>query len=123
MKTILNVLSIGSQDSCNTVRDVLLQRRSCRLSVVTSLWDMYAIPQQNHLDIAILHHTLSRLDIQNASEYIRRRWPRAKILVISSEMNVPDDPLYDERALPGQSPRTLLAMIEQLERIIDWKLD
>jgi DNA-binding NtrC family response regulator len=114
MTTTLHVLSIGSQDSCNTVRDVLLQRHNCRLSVVTSLWDMYAIPQQNHLDIAILHHTLSRLQIRDASEYIRRRWPRAKILVISAEMDVPDDPLYDEWAPPGQSSGTLLAMIEQL---------
>jgi len=114
MKTILNVLSIGSLDSCNMVRDVLLQRNNCRLSVVTSLWDMYAIPKQNNLDIAILHHTLSQLEVRNASEYIRRRWPAAKILIISAAMNVPDDPLYDEWAHPDQSPGMLLATIEQL---------
>jgi hypothetical protein len=114
MKTTLDVLSIGSQDSCNTVRDVLLQRHNCRLSVVTSLWNMYAIPERNNFDIAILHHTLSRLEVRNASEHIRRRWPGAKILVISAEMDAPDDPLYDERLPPGQSPGTLLATIEQL---------
>jgi hypothetical protein len=75
---------------------------------------MYAIPQQNDFDIAILHHTLSRLEVRNTSEYIRRRWPHAKILVISAEMDFLDDPLYDEWVPPGQSPGALLAMIEQL---------
>ena len=114
MATTLHVLSIGSQDSCNAVRDALLQRHNCRLSAVTSLRDMYAIPERINCDIAILHHTLSRLETRNASEYIRRRWPGAKILVISAEIDVLDDPLYDEWAPPDQSPETLLATIEQL---------
>jgi hypothetical protein len=75
---------------------------------------MYAIPERNNCDIAILHHTLTRLETQTSSEYIRRRWPGAKILVISAEIDILDDPLYDEWAPPNQSPEMLLATIEQL---------
>jgi hypothetical protein len=114
MKAILHVLSIGAEDSCNTVRDALLQRRSCRLSVVTSLWDLYAIQQQNSFDIATLHQTLSPREVRDASEYIRRRWPRAKILVICAETEFLDDPLYDEWVPPGLSPGILLETIEEL---------
>jgi hypothetical protein len=114
MKAILHVLSIGSEDSCSSVRGALLQRHNCRLSIVTSLWDTYAIPQEDRLDIAILQHTLSRLEVRNASEYIRRRWPGAKILVIRPETGDLDDPLYDEWVPPDLSATVLLAVIEQL---------
>jgi len=114
MKAILHVLSIGAEDSCNTVRDALLQRRNCGLCVVTSLWDLYAIHQQNSFDIATLHQTLSRREVRDASEYIRRRWPRTKILVICAETEFLDDPLYDEWVPPGLSQGILLEMIEQL---------
>jgi hypothetical protein len=115
MKSVLNVLSIGSADSCNTVCDALLQWPHCRLSVVTSVWELCAIPQQQEsFDIAILHHTLSQREVRDASEYIRRRWPRAKILVICVDAEVLEDPLYDEWVPPGLTSGILLAMIEQL---------
>jgi hypothetical protein len=115
MKAVLNVLSLGSADSNDMVRDALLQRHKCRLFVVTSVWELCAIPQhQDSFDIAILHHTLSRREVRDASEYIRRRWPRAKILVICADAEVLEDPLYDEWAPPGLTSGILLARIKQL---------
>jgi hypothetical protein len=114
MEFTLHVISVGSSDECNTVRDALLQRHHSRLSVVSTPLDLGAIPKLESFDIAILHHTLSRRGARNASEYIRHRWPRAKILVISNEEEILDDPLYDERVLPGLSPESLLAVIAQL---------
>jgi hypothetical protein len=77
--------------------------------------DLCAIPQQQEsFDIAILHDTLTQCEVRKASEYTRRRWPRAKILVISVEAEILDDPLYDEWMAPGLSPEFLLAMIAQL---------
>jgi hypothetical protein len=88
--------------------------RHCRLSVATSVWELCAIPQEESFEIAILHHSLSRSDLHDASAYVRRRWPHAKILVISAETEALDDPLYDERMLPGLSQSVLLAIIDQL---------
>lgn len=113
MKAILHVLSLGSVDSYDTVREALLQQH-CLLSVVTSLWDMYTIAQQNSFDVVILQHTLARLEVRNASEYIRKRWPRAKILVIRADTEVLNDPLYDKWAPPGLPTEVLLTIIEQL---------
>jgi hypothetical protein len=114
MKSNLHVISVGSADECNTVRDALLQRHHSRLSVVATPLDLGAIPKQESFDIAILHHTLSRRGARNASKYIRHRWPRAKILVISTEEEILADPLYDERVLPGLPPEGLLTVIAQL---------
>jgi hypothetical protein len=115
MKAILHVLSIGSADLSNTVHDALLQKHHCRLSVVTSIWELCAIPQQQEsFDIAILHQTLSQREVRDASEYIRRRWPRARILVICAETEFLDDPLYDEWVPPGLSQGILFETIEEL---------
>ncbi len=115
MKAVLNVLSIGSADSSNTVRDALLQKHHYRLCAVTSIWELCAIPQQQEsFDVAILHHTLSQRQVRDACEYMRRRWPRAKILVIYVDAEVPEDTLYDEWAPPGLTSGILLAMIERL---------
>jgi hypothetical protein len=79
------------------------------------MWELCAIPQQQEsFDIAILHHTLSQREVRDASEYIRRRWSLAKILVICVYAEVLEDPLYDEWVTPGLTSRILLAMIEQL---------
>jgi DNA-binding response OmpR family regulator len=96
------------------VRDALLERRHARLTVATSFWELCAISQQETFDIAILHDALSLRDVRSASEYVRRRWPRAKILIIHAETEALDDPLYDARMLPGLSQSILLAIIDQL---------
>jgi len=115
MGAILHALLIGSVDSFNTVREALRKRYNCQISVGTGVWDLCAIPQQQKsFDIAILHDTLPQCEVRKASEYIRRRWPRTRILVISVEAEVLDDPLYDEWMTPDRSPDFLFAMIEQL---------
>jgi hypothetical protein len=114
MKSNLHVISVGSADECNTIRDALLQRHHSRLSVAASPLALGAIPKQESFDIAVLLNTLSRRGLRNASEYIRHRWPQAKILVISAEAEILDDPLYDESVLPGLPPESLLATIAQL---------
>jgi hypothetical protein len=114
--TTLRVLAIGSSDSCNAVRDAHLKGNRCRLIAATSYVELNAISIQEEFDIAILDQTLSHSELRNACEYIRRKWPSTKILVICKEPEALDDPLYDERALPEMSSKTLLAMIERMTK-------
>lgn len=114
MKETLSVLSIGTADPHNRVRDVLLQRGHCRLLVAADYRETSVIPKQHRPEIAILHDIASEHEIRSFSEYIRRTWPSAKILVICAANKVPDDPLYDEWLAPNPSQERLFSTIEQL---------
>jgi DNA-binding NtrC family response regulator len=114
MTTNLRVLSIGSTKSCNFVRDALLQRHKCYLSIVTDYRELCAISSNERFDIAILHPTLSEHELRNSTEHIRRHWPRVKILLISVSSETVDDPLYDEWAKPEISQDAFLEIIERL---------
>jgi hypothetical protein len=116
MTNILHVLSIGSADSSNAIHDALLERGHCRVSVATNYRELFAIPRQEVFEIAILHHITSPLEFRASSEYIRRTWPCAKILVICAraEVEVLDDPLYDDWIAASPSQDVLLGTIKRI---------
>jgi hypothetical protein len=114
MITTLDVLSVGSINSNNFVRDVLLSRTKCRLVAATSVWDLSAILASGKVDVAILHDTLSPGELRSCAVYIRHHWPAAQILLIHARVEILDDPMYDERMPPDLSAETLLSMIERL---------
>ncbi len=114
MKNVLHVLSVEPANSCSTTRDALLKRGCSRLSVVMSYDDLFAISKLERFEIAILHQLPSLRDFRASGQYIRRTWPNAKILVICTNAEVLDDPLYDDRLAPGHSPDVLLAAIQRL---------
>jgi len=114
MTGLLHVLSIGSQESSNVVHGALLSRPKCRLLIATCAWDLCTVLASERVDIATLHDTLSRGELRNCAEYIRRHWPNAKILLINSEAEVLDDQLHDQQTSPGLSSESLLGMIERL---------
>jgi hypothetical protein len=114
MITTLDVLSVGPLNSNNFVRDVLLSRTKCRLFAVASVWDLSAILAPGEVDVAILHDTLSPGELRSCAVYIRHHWPAAKILLIHAQVDILDDPMYDERMSPDLSAETLLSMIERL---------
>ena len=114
MITALDVLSVGSINSNNFVRDVLLSRTKCRLVAATCVWDMSAILASGKVDVAILHNTLSPGELRGCAVYIRHHWPAARILLIHAQVEILDDPMYDERMSPDLSAETLLSLIERL---------
>ena len=93
---ILHAVVLGPADRCNAVRDVILQRGRCRLSVVTSYCELFSIPKRESFQIAIIHELLSLREFRDCASHVRRTWPRTKILVICAKAEVLDDPLYDE---------------------------
>ncbi len=114
MKETLNVLSIGAADPCNTVHDALFQRGHCRLSAAANYRELFAIPREENFEVAILHRIFSPPEFRASNEYIRRTWPCAKVLVICTKKEIPDDPLYDEWLAPDPSQEILIASIERL---------
>ena len=114
MTTTLHVLSIGSMESRDAVRDVLLLRRRCRLSAAESYRDLCAVPASESFDIAVLHPARSEHELRISLEYVRRNWPRTRILMVSANAENVNDPLYDERVPPDMSQDAFLSVIERL---------
>jgi hypothetical protein len=72
------------------------------------------MPEAERVDAAILHSTLTPLELDDASRLIRRRWPAARILVIREGSEFLDDALYDDRVFPTIVSEILLPAIERL---------
>jgi hypothetical protein len=103
MISTLHVLSVGSLESDEFVRDALLLRHKCPLFATVSYQDICAVPLSSRIEIAILNQTLSGSRLLDSTEYIRRHWLGAKNLRISASSEIADGQLYDEWMRSGLS--------------------
>ena len=117
MTSALHVLSVGSAEAHDHLREILLSRPSWLLVVASEVWDLSALLVRRDADVVILHDTLSSAELRSCSVYIRHHWPSAKILLIHARAEILDDPMYDERIPPGFLPERLLTTIERLASI------
>jgi len=111
---LLHVVSVGTLEHGYLLHDLLLNNRAWRLSVITDCLQLWEMPEREAVHLAILHDTLSLPDLDEAAHAVRRRWPKAKILVLRSGGEFLEDALYDDRALPSTSAPALLASIESI---------
>ena len=117
MADILRVLAVGSEKSRGLVRDALLFRRRSHLLVASNYWELCSLwaGEAEEVSVAVIDlYTSDRELRRRTAEHIRWRWPDAQILLVGPEGEVPEDPLYDERILPGLDAAELLAAMERL---------
>jgi hypothetical protein len=108
----MNVLLVGTEEWNKGVRQALPGTLEKGLSGVNKLWDLYALPQAVSVDVAVFQQLFPAHDLRYATEYLRRRWPDAVILIIGKQAEELDDPLYDHRVSSGISFEELAGMIE-----------
>jgi hypothetical protein len=114
MDAAIHVLFVGPVDRGSFVYDALLDGPSFRLTIATNYQELWKMPTQESIRVAILHNTLSSFELEAACRLIRRRWPHARILVVSRGESFLEDPLYDDRVAPTLAPELLLTTIERL---------
>lgn len=114
----IHVLSVGPVDRGCMVHDALLNRTNFHLSIATDYRELWRMPAQEPVQVAILHNTLSAFEAEAACRLIRRRWLGAKILVVSAVERKLEDALYDDRVTPSASFKVLLATIERLSGLM-----
>jgi hypothetical protein len=114
MRSTLHVLSVGSIEECNHVRDALLERQRCHLTSIDTPNGLYSVPREEHFDVAVLHASLSVTDIRDAGALIRRRWPAACILALTRRTDDLEDALYDEWSSPLLSRAALVGLLESI---------
>jgi hypothetical protein len=112
-KTI-HVLSVGPVDFGSLVHDALLDGPNSRLSIAPDYRMLWAIPKQESIQVVILHNTLSSFELDDASRFIRRRWPHTRILVVRQGEDFLDDALYDVQVVSNVDRQVLLATIQCL---------
>lgn len=96
------------------VHDALLEVPNSQLSIATDCREVRVIPKQEVIQLAILHNSLSFFELEESCRFIRRQWPRAKILVVRWGEGFLDDGLYDDRVRPTVTAEVLLTTIEWL---------
>jgi hypothetical protein len=111
---VIHVLSVGPVDRGSIVHDALLHRSNFHLTIATDYRELWRTTTQESIQIAILHNTLSAFETEAACRLIRRRWLRARILVVSVVESNLEDALYDDRVAPSVSPEVLFTTIERL---------
>ena len=118
----IHVLSVGPVDRGSMVHDALLDGASFRLTIATDYKRLWGMPTQESIQVAILHNTLSSFELEAACRLIRRRWPEARILLISRGESSLEDALYDDRVAPTVPPEHLLTTIERhTKRLHEWR--
>jgi len=109
-----HVLIIGSMESGNVVRCALLGEPKVTISIVTNYRELWTIPDQETVHLVILNETLSSIELEASCRLIRKRWPRAKILVVRQGEGFLEDGLYDDRVTLADTPEALRARIGHL---------
>ena len=110
-KDIAHVLAIGSIDQHNELHDLLLQLNAVHISALTDYSDLLGFSDEDFVQIAVLFDSISLHELLEATQIIRRKWPKAKIIVIRAGEEFLEDFQYDLRMFPSAKPQELLAQI------------
>jgi hypothetical protein len=110
----IHVLSVGAVVCGSMVLDALLNGPRFRLSIVPDYRILWVIPKPETIQVVILHSTLSLFELDDASRFIRQRWPHTRILVVRNGEGFLDEALYDVRVVSNVDREVLLATIERL---------
>ncbi|UWZ83602.1 hypothetical protein [Occallatibacter riparius] len=116
MAKALKVLCVGSSQMHHRLLLALLPEDRYTLLVVSNYWDLcsFSVNETEAISVAVLEHTESKGDLRRSAEYVRRRWPDARIILLGHRGDLLEDQLYDERVTPGIHPPELLSVIEHL---------
>lgn len=110
----IHVLSVGAVVCGSMVHDALLNGPRFRLSIAPDYRMLWVIPKLESIQVVILHSTLSLSELDDASRFIRQRWPHTRILVVRNGEGFLDDALYDVRVVSNVDREVLLATIERI---------
>ena len=110
-----HVLLVGRSDY-SRVFDSLLSISNFQFSFVADYKELWAAPQLEILQLAILFDSLHSFELEASCRLIRRRWPKARILIFRSRTDPLDKFLYDVRLAPNATPQILHSTTLKLTR-------
>jgi len=106
-------LLVDPDPRCLEARWLLLSGSRSQAQTACTPCEVYGVQLDGEPEIAVLSDSLGSFQLQAVAEYVRHRWPRARILVIGPTAPLLEDQLYDERVADEFSPTELLAAVEK----------
>jgi hypothetical protein len=92
---------------------VILSGLSYSVFSACSFGDVFDLQPQREPHIAVLSEKLGPAQLPAVAVYIRRRWPRTRILVVGRASSLLEDQLYDENVAGGCNPAEFRAAVER----------
>lgn len=80
------------------------------VSLAAALYELQ--PPEEPL-IAVISSALGAVQLSAVTEYVRHRWPRARILIVGEAYRVLEDHLYDETVSSHASEEEILIAVEK----------
>ena len=97
-------------------RRLLLTSRHISVLAISSYAEVYQLPELGCYNLIVLSIRPNEIKACHVAEYARRRWPKARLLLLGDSCGSLDDPLYDEIVNPSGNPS---GFIEAAERLLE----
>ena len=115
------VLLADSDLELLSYRALLLSRSNYIVVTASNYREVFDLRGESRFCLAVLSSNFGELALRAAAEFIRRRWPSTRILILGSTRPPLDDSLYDEAVEYRFQPQEFLSVLERL-RQDDWTL-
>ncbi len=100
---------------------LLLSGLSELVQTASTCLDVSTLPPDQAPQIVVLSERLGPFQLVAVAEYVRHRWPRARIFVVGRPDSFLKPHLYDEVLDLGPSNLDFLAAIEECIRTPEWR--
>ncbi len=99
-------------------RHQLLMRYCKVVHTVTTSGGVYELQPKEEPFVVVLGNALGGFHLQAVTEYIRHRWPHARILIVGDAVPYLEDQLYDEIVHAPASDSELLLAFEKCKNFM-----
>lgn len=110
-KTISSALLVDPEPFALASRTLQLMYAFKTVHAVSTPGAVYELQPPEEPFVAVLSNALGAFHLRAVAEYVRHRWPRARILIVGKASPFLEDQLYDENIpLPVSGGELLLAI-------------
>jgi CheY-like chemotaxis protein len=108
------VLLVDADTELRDSRSLLLSSRKLAVCSVGSYAEVIQLPETSCYNLVVLNMRPSEVQTSHVAEYVRRHWPKTKILLLGESCGCLDDPLYDDIVNAYCNPSGLIEAAENL---------
>jgi CheY-like chemotaxis protein len=109
-----SVLLVDPEPGARDLNCRLLSYRQLSIHAVGSYAEVYQLPEHACYNLIVLDIRPNEVWACQVAEHARRRWPRAKLLLLGESCEYIDDPLYDEMVDPYGNTAGFIEAVERL---------
>jgi DNA-binding response OmpR family regulator len=104
------ILLVDPDPSLLETRRLLLLSAGYSVQTACAARDVFAFQPEDEPEIVVLSDALGSVQLLAVAEYVRHRWPRARIVIIGKAGPL-EDQLYDETVDAPLNPTEFLAAL------------